>query len=253
MKVTPKSPNRIVARSESGKAYKASAKTAVEGPADIAAIAGVPDAELTPRVREALSALMKEVAELRAQLAASRTRINELETLADTDPLLGILNRRAFVRELDRAIAITDRYGHPSSLLFIDLDGLKKINDAKGHSAGDAVLAAIAKTLSENIRQTDSLGRLGGDEFSIILSHTNLSDAEKKASILERAISALELNYDGEKLPASVSIGVVELAGDLTSDHAIESADRRMYERKKIVLGDNVRRYFVANSLNFVL
>ena len=199
-------------------------------PAAEISISGIPEAELTPRVREALTALMSELAELRAALADSQRRMAELEELASADPLLGILNRRAFVSELGRALALIERYGQPSSLIFIDLDDLKKINDAHGHAAGDEALHHIAVTVSANIRQTDIFGRLGGDEFALILTNTPWEGAEAKARALKSLISAEPLVH-GAKV--SVACGVVELSRDTTPEDALSAADKIMYAEKK--------------------
>ncbi|MEZ5922603.1 MAG: GGDEF domain-containing protein [Parvularculaceae bacterium] len=193
-------------------------------------ISGIPEAELTPRVRVALMALMREVAELRAALADSQRRMAELEQLASADPLLGILNRRAFVGELGRALAMVERYGQPSSLIFIDLDDLKKINDAHGHAVGDDALQHIAATVSANIRQTDIFGRLGGDEFALILTNTPREGAEAKARALKSLISAESLVGD---VKVSVACGIVELSRDTTPEAALSAADKIMYEEKK--------------------
>lgn len=199
-------------------------------PVDAVSIAGIPEAELTPRVRAALVALMEEVADLRRELAETRRRMVDLETLASADPLLGILNRRAFVGELNRALAMSRRYGQPSSLLFIDLDDLKKINDGLGHAAGDAALAHVAAVVSANIRQTDVFGRLGGDEFAIILTNTGKSQAELKARSLADVVRSTPCSIERA---VGVTCGVVEISGEATAEAALVAADRVMYEEKR--------------------
>ena len=158
--------------------------------------------------------------------------MSELENLANTDPLVGVLNRRAFVAELNRAIAIAQRYGHKSSLVFIDVDKLKTVNDAHGHAAGDKVLKAITEAIAGDIRQTDVLGRLGGDEFAVILTHTEKMKGELKAALLQDRVAALRLEHAGARLPASISVGVFEIGPEATSDEAIETADKEMYRRR---------------------
>ena len=124
--------SRLERKRDAGSARRPAASSAA--PADQITLAGVPEAELTPRVREALISLMQEVQSLRDQLTWSQERINELERLADSDPMLDIYNRRAFVRELDRALGMIDRYGMKASLIFVDLNDLKKINDQSPRS-----------------------------------------------------------------------------------------------------------------------
>ncbi len=212
-----------------GRATAAQAAEPV-APADGVNIAGIPEGELTPRVRAALAALMQEVAELRRELAEHKKRMAELETLASTDPLVGVLNRRAFVGELNRALAMGARYQQTSSLVFVDLDNLKKINDAHGHAAGDEALLHAARVIAENIRQTDVFGRLGGDEFAIILTNTPRDVAEHKAASHSKMLSAEPSPgaYD-----VTITCGVVEIAGDVTAEAALKAADDLMYERKR--------------------
>ncbi|MEX0645593.1 MAG: GGDEF domain-containing protein [Parvularculaceae bacterium] len=218
-----------------GKTKKAAAAAAPPEatPVDAVVIAGIPDNELTPRVRQALQSLMEEVATLRAELAQTRARIGELEELADTDPLVGVLNRRAFVRELNRALAMVERYGAPSSLVFIDLNDLKTINDNWGHAAGDAALAHVAKILAAHVRQTDAVGRLGGDEFGIILTQADQATAEEKAKSLAALVEAEDVQWRDQTFTARLSCGVVEIKKGSSADEALETADNEMYRVKK--------------------
>src|SRR6185503_8659165 len=128
-----------------------------------ASVLGIPEGEFTPRVRDAIMTLMGEVDSLRRELSQTRVRLEEVEKTADQDHLLPLLNRRAFVRELTRYIAFAGRYGTPASLIYFDLDGFKTVNDTHGHAGGDAVLKNFAQVLSDNVRDSDCVGRLGGD------------------------------------------------------------------------------------------
>lgn len=202
-------------------------------------IAGVPEAEMTPKVREALTSLMNEVQALRAELEETRERMGELERLADRDPLLDVYNRRAFVRELDRAMAMMDRYNMKASLVFIDLNDLKKINDRLGHGAGDAALAHISHVVFANVRQADILGRLGGDEFGLLLMQADQEAAEKKAAELTHAVSARPVEWKGAPFTAHVSCGVVEIIKGQSADETMERADNAMYEVKGKKNGSN--------------
>lgn len=215
-----------------GAAASAAPSAGVEAAAGQITLAGVPEAELTARVREALVSLMQEVQSLRDQLSWSQERISELERLADSDPMLDIFNRRAFVRELDRTLGLIDRYGMKASLVFVDLNDLKKINDAKGHGAGDAALAHVAKILSANVRQSDAVGRLGGDEFGVILTQADQQTAEIKAAQLAGAVAATPVAWKDGAFTAQVSCGVVEIAKGVSADEAMEKADSAMYAVK---------------------
>ena len=126
---------------------------------DSASIMGIPEGELTPRVREALMQLMGEVDQLRREMSALRERLRESDELADRDPLIPVLNRRAFVRELSRVIAFGRRYGDPAGLVYFDIDDFKQVNDRHGHAAGDVALHHLAKLILDNVRETDIVGR----------------------------------------------------------------------------------------------
>ena len=110
---------------------------------DSASVMGIPEAELTPKIRMAIMTLMEEVARLLEELNGTRGRIEHLERLADQDSLVPVYNRRAFLRELTRAISMTERYGAPSTVIYFDVNNMKHINDNHGHPAGDAALAQI--------------------------------------------------------------------------------------------------------------
>ena len=195
--------------------------------------AGIPEAELTPRVRDALLPLAAEAQKLRAELSAVRGRLRELEDLANADPLLGILNRRAFMRELQRALAMIDRYGVEACLVFLDVDGLKGLNDDKGHAAGDAALKHVAGILTANVRRSDAVGRLGGDEFGVLLTHVSAATARKKAAALAGRIADAPVEWGGGAFTVRASFGVAPLAKEMTADDAMERADGAMYETKR--------------------
>ncbi|MCB2113462.1 MAG: GGDEF domain-containing protein [Parvularculaceae bacterium] len=222
----PTPPQRPEGAAPSGRA----APSRAAAPVDVVAIAGIPESEMTPRVRAALTSLMVEVSTLRRELSAAKEQLVELEELARTDPLTGVLNRRAFVEELNRALAVVQRYGHPASLAFIDLDDLKKINDRFGHAAGDAALIHAAELIGANIRATDIFGRLGGDEFAIILTNTPKEAAAAKAGAL---VALVRESASPGEYGVAITAGVVEISPDLTAESALIAADRIMYEEKR--------------------
>jgi diguanylate cyclase (GGDEF)-like protein len=117
--------------------------------------------------------------------------------------------------------------------MFIDLDGFKAVNDRYGHAAGDAMLRQVAATLAARVRSSDVVGRLGGDEFGVLLWHIEDSQAALKARSLETAIAAAEVVYGGARLTAAASAGTVPLVAGLSAAAAIDAADRAMYARKK--------------------
>ena len=198
-----------------------------------ASVLGIPESEFTPRVRDAIMGLMGEVDNLRRELSQTRARLDEAEKTADQDQLLPLLNRRAFVRELTRYIAFSGRYNTPASLIYFDLNQFKQINDTKGHAAGDAVLRHFAETLLGHVRDSDCVGRLGGDEFGVLLTHANQEQALNKADVLANALRAAPPVWNGNPLPVSFSYGAFELKSGDNADLAMARADEAMYAQKR--------------------
>ena len=132
-----------------------------------------------------ITAVLAENERLKRELAVARARVGELEARADIDPLLDILNRRGFERELKRALSHVKRYGTQAALMFVDLDGFKGINDRYGHAAGDVLLKAVARELIGHVRASDVVGRIGGDEFGVIVWRVEEPQAVAKARELE--------------------------------------------------------------------
>jgi diguanylate cyclase (GGDEF)-like protein len=207
---------------------------ASRGGETVPGLAGIDESTLSPELREALRRMLAENEMMRRELEDSRTRITQLERLADEDALTPIANRRAFVRELSRMIAFTRRYGPPSSVVYFDVDGLKQINDTHGHPAGDATLRHIADVLQKNVRSSDLVGRLGGDEFGVILAQTNQEQATAKAVSLAREISKTALRWGKFKIPVSAAYGVYSFSGGDDAQVAIEAADKAMYKQKRV-------------------
>lgn len=192
----------------------------------------IPSGEMTPRVQSAVMGLMAELDQLKDQLSAANERVQELESMADEDPLVPVLNRRGFVRELERTLAYAKRYDTTASLVFIDLDDFKAVNDRHGHTVGDAALRHVAEFLLANVRRSDIVGRLGGDEFAIVLHRADASAAEKKAFQLAGAIIAQPLVYGDLEIALDLSVGITELDAADTVSQALERADRAMYRHK---------------------
>lgn len=215
---------------------KARAGAAVSGGrtvSDSATIMGIPEAEVTPAVRDALMQLMAEVDTLRREVSAMRERLRESEELADRDPLIPVLNRRAFVRELSRVIAYGRRYAEPAGLVYFDIDNFKQVNDAHGHAAGDAALHHLAKLVLDNVRESDVLGRLGGDELGLILARADEATAKAKAASLASLVATAPLHHGGREIPLSISVGAVAFTGEDEPADALARADKAMYEAKR--------------------
>jgi diguanylate cyclase (GGDEF)-like protein len=193
----------------------------------------LPEAELTPRVRSVLHRLLDELNELRGELAVTQSRLAEMERLADEDALAPISNRRAFLRELARAIAHIERYGSSKSLLYFDVNGMKAINDAYGHPAGDAALVHVALVLKANIRSSDLIGRLGGDEFGVLLIQADRVTAWRKADALAAIVARTPFIWQGRAIPLSVAYGACAVHAGMEPSAVIAAADREMYANKR--------------------
>jgi diguanylate cyclase (GGDEF)-like protein len=172
------------------------------------------------------------IRELKAQLAEAQARIEALQASAATDFLLDILNRRGFEREFRRSIAYIKRYHAHGALIVLDVDRLEPINDVFGHVAGDEVLKATARTISEQVRASDVVGRLGGDEFAVLLWNLSETDARAKAAALEQAIDNLTFVFRDSAVRTGASAGVAVLGPHAEASRALDEADRAMYVRK---------------------
>lgn len=185
------------------------------------------------KTRALASRLSAEVDALREQLLSERARIVELETRVGEDPLTGLLNRRGFTQALERALAYVKRYSATASLLFLDLDGFKPVNDRHGHGAGDWVLGRVGRLLAGSVRASDVVARVGGDEFVLLLWNLNETQANLKARALEKMIDDSEFELSGKRFEVGLSAGFTMLAADDTSEAVLARADAAMYARKK--------------------
>ncbi len=153
----------------------------------------------------------------------------QLEHLADHDALTGLYNRRRFERELGRQLAYVRRYGGQGAVLMIDLDDLKRVNDSFGHAAGDQLIAGVAGLLRARLRSTDVVGRMGGDEFAVLMPRATPAEGEALAVELNDVVR------DGQALPVSASIGLTffDDRNELTPEDVIACADHAMYAAKE--------------------
>lgn len=158
------------------------------------------------------------------------TQNKKLQLLSSLDPLTGLLNRRSFDAILEREMARSERFNHPLSLLLIDIDNFKEVNDTYGHVYGDDVLKHIAESIKTQVRDVDFVGRLGGDEFVVLLietdKHFSLQVAERMRLEVSRLASPLQLN------PHSISIGHAQYAGEGLSAF-VQRADQALYKAKE--------------------
>ena len=178
------------------------------------------------------------VAELTSRL--KKTLAHEME-LARKDELTGAANRRSFFENAQIEIDRTHRYKHPFTLAYFDVDNFKYINDIFGHETGDRVLRITSSTIAGNIRSTDVLARVGGDEFILLLSETGYDQAH---SVIEKLNALLQEKMTKGKLPATFSIGVVTFLRPPSSvDDLVKKADSVMYSAKRA--GKNMIKHVV--------
>ncbi|HEU4875545.1 MAG TPA: diguanylate cyclase [Pyrinomonadaceae bacterium] len=153
------------------------------------------------------------------------------EEAAFTDHLTGLANRRRFERQLEREVGRVDRFSHPFSLLMIDIDSFKNLNDTFGHDAGDDAIRRIGRVLREGTRGIDLAARIGGEEFAVLLVETRREAGMEVAERLRAAIKALELPRAGR---ITASFGVAECPGDAqTAAEILKAADVALYEAKR--------------------
>ena len=156
-------------------------------------------------------------------------------SLADMDDLTGVPNRRYFRRQLTAEMKRSRVYGVPLSVLLIDVDDFKMINDTLGHLMGDVVLSELCGTVKEMLRSPDAISRFGGDEFAVLLPHTDAAGAAAVADRILERVKALEItDADNRPIPCTVSIGVTQVeAADAAFNDVVRRADARLYDAKR--------------------
>ena len=165
-----------------------------------------------------------------AGLSQLRRTQAQLELLATHDPLTTVLNARAFASQVAQELGRNRRYGRPLALIYLDLDDFKRVNDAHGHATGDAVLRLVADAMRGAVRQADFVGRLGGDEFGVLMPETDGSVAH---SVANRLAGGIRTVFRGTP-SVTASIGVVAVTGtEAGSDELLRKADQAMYEAKR--------------------
>ena len=184
------------------------------------------------------STLCRDITESRQAeeaLRAAHTQLNLVlqreKELARTDMLTGLANRRAFYEALQVERARATRYGRPMTLVYLDLDNFKRVNDTLGHAVGDELLACVADLLRRTLRASDTVGRLGGDEFALLLPETNAQAAE---ALLQKLGSVLGDTMRAKQWPVTFSMGAAAfLDNPATVEEMIRTADELMYSVKK--------------------
>lgn len=183
--------------------------------------------------------VMQRVLDLEHRLEEQIRQLEEahakIQAMAETDELTGLPNRRSLIRRLDEEIKRAERYGLPLSVLMMDLDHFKEVNDTHGHQAGDLVLQETARLISGVIRETDFFGRYGGEEFLGVLAQTDLEGSRRMGERLRVAMENHTFDLgDGVRLSKTISVGAATWRhGDDTDDQLIARADTALYEAKE--------------------
>ncbi len=189
---------------------------------------GLSPDEVSDDVLAKLMELATANAKLTARMGLLEMRLKRAELLADNDPLCPLFNRRAFMRELAREIDLAGRHETHLSVLYIDLDQFKRVNDTLGHEVGDEVLVTIARLLKENVRRTDIVGRIGGDEFAVVLIRSNPTQTAMRVNALREMLQHSDVQLHGVK----ASIGAVKWRDGMSASDIMQAADRAMFANK---------------------
>ena len=176
--------------------------------------------------------LLEEIARLRLHIMRLEAEVAELDRLAHLDALVPVANRRGMMRELETMIARHERHGTPAAMLFVDLDGLKILNDNHGHEGGDAALIHVAKQLLAGVRSNDTVARLGGDEFCVLLDHADEASAMETAERLVNSVAGEDFLFGEVPMPLSVAIGMTPIQAGDTPAAVLSRADQAMYRVK---------------------
>ncbi|MHC4559501.1 MAG: sensor domain-containing diguanylate cyclase [Planctomycetota bacterium] len=170
----------------------------------------------------------------------------KIQRQATTDGLTGLVNHKTFYEILEKELWRSRRYGGQISLIMVDVDNLKKINDAFGHRAGDKVIREISKRIKECIRQIDIAARYGGDEFAVILLNTSLSDATVVAQRMVEAVANSPTTWNKEQILLSISVGLGRYDADSTPEDITSRSDQALYTAKQA--GKNTVRIFESTK-----
>lgn len=154
--------------------------------------------------------------------------------MATTDPLSEALNRRAFFHFSERELKRAARHNHPVSVLIFDIDHFKKVNDVHGHAAGDEVIKTLSRSVQRSVRDEDLVGRLGGEEFGVVLPGATSEDAYRLANRLRQQVKKLCFTSDVGAFGITISVGIAKPAvDDTTIDASLDQADKALYRAKR--------------------
>ena len=187
------------------------------------------------------------VSDQQKEIQYRKSQQDHFQQLALTDALTGAVNRHHFNDVLGREITNVNDHGRPLSIMVLDIDHFKQINDTYGHVVGDEVLIMFYRTCKQAVRNTDVVARIGGEEFVIVMPNTSLDSAKQFAERLRRSIAELEIEVDGKKVSLTVSIGVSQWHAEqfINAETFIAHADKSLYQaknsgRNKVVVADTL-------------
>jgi diguanylate cyclase (GGDEF)-like protein len=172
------------------------------------------------------------ISDLQRQLGAQRDRIAYFESLATRDSLTGLLNRRGLDEQLRRILAEARRHDERGVVIFVDLDGFRAVNHTMGHHAGDAMLRHLADLLTANVRESDIVARIGGDEFVVALVKTAPEEAESRSLRLQMLANNSKFGFAGARIPLCASFGYAPYRSGDNPLEVFTRADAAMYRNK---------------------
>jgi diguanylate cyclase (GGDEF)-like protein len=197
------------------------------------AMLGIPEVEMTPAVNLAVSALLEKLDDVNRDLSRTKESLAEIERLVDVDCIAPIPNRRAFMRRLAWAITMFERYGHPSTILYFDINDFKHVNDQYGHAAGDIAIRHISQLLTNAMRESDFLARIGGDEFAVIMYYATEEAARTRGGKIAEKLQATPFVFNGQRLYITAAYGYYSIKSGDDAEAALASADMSMYVDKR--------------------
>ncbi len=191
------------------------------------------DMKLDSKGWQLISEVLSFAAAAEQRMTDQMDRISYLEHLSTTDELTGISNRRGLRNFLGNALAAAARHNEKGVLGFLDLDGFKKINDTHGHLAGDSILRHVAKVISEEIRTTDHVARVSGDEFAIVMTRCTQHEGIERLSQIQKTLDNSKVKFGRKTIPVKCSVGIHPFEAATDPTELIDLADKAMYNDKQ--------------------